>query len=90
MVYKSIRGLITADIKQHFSFAIPGPNLAVRTIGHPFKLTTTRYRLNIVNHLFFNIVFFTWNGLHEHVVNIEYFLLKSFPYCQLSICNHIQ
>ena len=70
----SIRGLITADIKQHFSFAIHARNSAVRTRGHPFKLKTTRSRLNIAQHLFFNRVVSTWNGLPEHIVNIEYFL----------------
>ena len=73
MVHKSIRGLIIADIKQHFSFAIQAPNSAVRTRGHPFKLKTTRSRLNIA-HLFFNRIVSTWNGLPEHIVNIEYFL----------------
>ena len=52
MVHKSIRGLITAYIKQHFSFAIPAPNSAVRTRGHLFKLKTTCCRLNIANNLF--------------------------------------
>ena len=52
MVHSSIRGLITADIKQHFSFAIQAPNSAVHTRGHPFKLNTTRCRLNTAHHLF--------------------------------------
>ena len=33
MVHKSIRGLITADINQHFSFAIQATDSAVRTRG---------------------------------------------------------
>ena len=45
MVHKSIRGLITADINQHFSFAIQASESAVRARGHPFKLKTTRCRL---------------------------------------------
>ena len=53
MVHKIVRGLITADLKRHFSFAIQAPNSAVRTRGHTFKLKTTRYRLNIAQHLFF-------------------------------------
>ena len=65
MVHKSIRCLITADIKQHFSFAIQAPNSAVRTRGHP---------VNIAHNLFFNRVVSTWNGLPEHIVNIESFL----------------
>ena len=73
MVHKSIRGLTTADLKQHFSFAIQDPDLAVRTRGHPFKLKTTRCRLNIAQNLFFNRVVSTWNGLPEHIVNIESF-----------------
>ena len=63
-----------ADIKQHFSFAIQAPNSAVRTSGHPFKLKTIRSRLNIAQNLCFNRVVSTWNGLPEHIVNIEYFL----------------
>ena len=72
MVHKSIRGLIT--INQHFSFAIQAPDSAVRTRGHPFKLKTTRFRLNIAKKLFFNRVVSTWNGLPKHIVNIESFL----------------
>ena len=56
MVHKIVRGLITADLKRHFTFAIQAPNSAVRTRGHTFKLKTTRYRLNIAQHLFFNRV----------------------------------
>ena len=52
MVYKIVRGLITADIMQHFSFAIQTPNTAVRTRGQPFKLKTPRYRLNISQNVF--------------------------------------
>ena len=63
MVHKILRGLITADLKRHFSFAIQAPNSAVRTRGHTFKLKTTRYRLNIAQNLFFNRVVSTWNGL---------------------------
>ena len=63
MVHKIVRGLITADLKRHFSFAIQAPNSAVRTRGHTFKLKTTRYRLNIAHNLFFNTVVSTWNGL---------------------------
>ena len=75
MVHKSIRGLITADINQHFSFAIQASESAVRTRGHPIKLKTTRCRLNIAQHLFFNRVVSTWNGLPAHIVNIESFLM---------------
>ena len=74
IVHKSIRGLITADINQHFSFAIQASESAVRTRGHPFKLKTTRCRLNIAHNLFFNRVVSTWNGLLAHIVNIESFL----------------
>ena len=74
MVHKSIRGLITADINQHFSFAIQASESAVRTRGHPFRLKTTRCRLNIAQNLFFNRVVSTWNGLPAHIVNIEFFL----------------
>ena len=74
MVHKSIRGLITADINQHFSFAIQTSESAVRTRGQPFKLKTTRCRLNIAHNLFFNRVVSTWNGLPAHSVNIESFL----------------
>ena len=74
MVHKSIRGLITVDINQHFSFAIQAPDSAVRTRGHTFKLKTTRFRLNIAKKLFFNRVVSTWNGHPKHIVNIEYFL----------------
>ena len=52
MVHTLVRGLITADLKRHFSNAIQAPNSAVRTRGHTFKLKTTRYRLNIAQHLF--------------------------------------
>ena len=74
MVHKSIRGLITVDINQDFYFAIQAPDSAVRTRGHPFKVKTTRCRLNIAQNLFFNRVVSTWNGLPEHIVNIESFL----------------
>ena len=74
MVHKSIRGLITADTKQHFSFAIHASESAVRIRGHPFKLKTTRCRLNIAHNLFFNRIVSTWNGLPEHIVKIESFL----------------
>ena len=93
MVHKSIRGLITADINQHFSFAIQASESAVRTRGHAFKLKTTRCRLNIAQNLFFNRVVSTWNGLPAHIVNIESFLrfkkaLRT--HYQLSIFNHIR
>ena len=71
MVHKIVRGLITADLKRHFSFAIQAPNSAVRTRGHTFKLKTTRYRLNIAQNLFFNRVVSTWNGLPQNIVNLE-------------------
>ena len=71
MVHKIVRGLITADLKRNFSFAIQAPNSAVRTRGHTFKLKTTRYRLNIAKKLFFNRVVSTWNGLPQHIVNLE-------------------
>ena len=71
MVHKIVRGLITADLKRHFSFAIQAPNSAVRTRGHTFKLNTTRYRLNIAHNLFFNRVVSTWNGLPQNIVNLE-------------------
>ena len=49
--------------------------------------------INMAQHLFFNTVVSTWNGLPEHN-NCQYRifseLLKSFAYCQLSICNHIR
>ena len=64
MVHKIVRGLITADLKRHFSFTIQAPNSAVRTRGHTFKLKTTRYRL--AQHLFFNRVVSTWNGLPQN------------------------
>ena len=67
MVHKIVRGLITADLKRHFSFAIQATNSAVRIRGHTFKLKTTRYRLN----LFFNRVVSTWNGLPQNIVNLE-------------------
>ena len=57
--------------KRHFSFAIQAPNSAVQTRGHTFKLETTRYRLNIAQHLFFNRVVSTWNGLPQNIVNLE-------------------
>ena len=38
MVHKIVRGLITADLKRHFSFAIQAPNSAVRTRGHTSSL----------------------------------------------------
>ena len=59
--------LITAVIKQHFSFAIQAPNSAVRIRGHPFKLKTPCYRLNIAQNLFLNRLVSTWNGLSEHM-----------------------
>ena len=71
MVHKIVRGLITADLKRYFSFAIQAPNSAVRTRGHTFKLKTTRYRLNIAHNLFFNRVVSAWNGLSQHIVNLE-------------------
>ena len=71
MVHTIVRGLITADLKRHSSFAIQAPNSAVRTRGHTFKLKTTRYRLNMAHNLFFNIVVSTWNGLPQHIVNLE-------------------
>ena len=71
MAHKIIRGLITADLKRHFSFAIQASNSAVRTRGHTFKLKTTRYKLNIVHNLFVNRVVSTWNGLPQHSVNLE-------------------
>ena len=71
MVHKIVRGLITADLKRYFSFAIQAPNSAVRTRGHTFKLKTTRYRLNIAHNLFFNRVVSAWNGLPQHIVNLE-------------------
>ena len=67
MVYKIIRALITAVIKQHFSFAIQAPNSAMWIRGHPFKLKTPCYRLNIAQNLFFNRLISTWNGLPEHM-----------------------
>ena len=69
--YNIVRGLITADLKRHFSFAIQEPNSAVRTRGHTVKLKTTRYRLNIAQNLFFNRVVSTWNGLPQNIVNLE-------------------
>ena len=92
MVHKSIRGLITADINQHFSFANQASESAVRTRGHPFKLKTTRCRLNIAQNVFVNRVVSTWNGLSEHIVNVESFLSfkKSSAHYQLSIFNHIR
>ena len=71
MVLNIVRGLITADLKRHFSFAIQAHNTAVRTRGHTFKLKTTRYRLNIAHNLFFNRVVSTWNGLPQHIVHLE-------------------
>ena len=71
MAHKIVRGLITADLKRHFSFANQAPNSAVRTRGHTFKLKTTRYRLNIAQNLFFNRVVSTWNGLPQNIVNLE-------------------
>ena len=71
MTHNIIRGLLTADLKRHFSFAIQASNSAVRTRGHTFKLKTTRYRLNIAHNLIFNIVVSTWNGLPQHIVNLE-------------------
>ena len=74
LVHEIIRGLITTDIKQHFSFAMQAPNSAVRTRGQRFKLEPARYRLNIAHNLFFNRVVSTWNGLPEHNVYTESFL----------------
>ena len=68
---KIVRGLITADLKRHFSLAIQAPNSAVRTRGHTFKLKTTPYRLNIAQNLFFNRVVSAWNGLPQNIVNLE-------------------
>ena len=70
MAHKIIRGLITADLKRHFSFAIQASNSAVRTRCHTFKLKT-RYRLNIAHSFFFNRVVSTWNGIPQHIVNLE-------------------
>ena len=71
MVHTIVRGLITADLKRHFTFANQAHNSALRTRGHTFKLKTTRYRLNIAHNLFFNRVVSTWNGLPQHIVNLE-------------------
>ena len=71
MVHTIVRGLITADLKRHFSFAIQAPNSAVRTRGHTFKLKTTRYRLNIAHNFYFNRVVSAWNGLSQNIVNLE-------------------
>ena len=72
MVHKIVRGLITADLKATLFLCHSSTyNSAVRTRGHTFKLKTTRYRLNIAQHLFFNRVVSTWNGLPQNIVNLE-------------------
>ena len=70
MVHKTMRGLTTADLKQHFSFAIQDPDSAVRTRGHPFKLKTTRCRLNIAHIFFFNRVEFVPGMVYPSILSI--------------------